>query len=73
MIEVARSTDPVRLAYLQATLKDQGIDSIQFDTAAGSLWPGAIPRRLMVEDRDAWRARIVVKDAEQAVDDEIDG
>ena len=68
MVEVAKTSDPVRLGYLQSALSDAGIESFAFDTAAGALWPGAIPRRLMVGDRDAWRARQVIQHAEAEVD-----
>lgn len=68
MIEVAKTDDLVRLGYLQAALNEAGIGSAVFDAAAGSLWPGAIPRRLMVEDRDAWRARKVIEAAEREVE-----
>jgi hypothetical protein len=64
MVEVAKTTDAVRLSYLQAALSGAGIDSVAFDTGAGALWPGAFPRRLMVEDKDAWRARHVIEQAE---------
>jgi len=67
-MEVARTTDPVRFAYLQSALNDAGIANMAFDSAAGGLWPGAFPRRLMVDDRDAWRARHVLKDAEAAIE-----
>ena len=68
MKEVARTADPVRLGYLQSALAEAGIDSVTFDAGAGSLWPGAIPRRLMVDDRDAWRARTVCGQAEAEAD-----
>ncbi len=68
MVEVAKTGDPVRLGYLQAVLADAGIESTMFDTAAGSLWPGAIPRRLMVDDRDAWRARQAISAAEADIE-----
>lgn len=73
MKEVAKTTDPVKLGYLQAALAAEGIDSTAFDTAAGSLWPGAIPRRLMVDDRDAWRARRVVEQALAEAEGNISG
>ena len=40
-----------------------GIESVVFDTAAGTLWPGAIPHRLMIDERDLWRAGHVLRDA----------
>ncbi len=63
MVEVARTHDPVRLTYLQALLAEAGVDSRVFDGAARATWPGAIPARLMVDDRDAWLARSVLADA----------
>ncbi len=68
MVEVAKTADPVRLGYLRSALAEAGIESFAFDSAAGALWPGAIPHRLMVEDRDAWRARQVIEHAEAEVD-----
>jgi len=68
MVEVAKTTDWVRLGFLQSALAEAGIESALFDTAAGALWPGAIPRRLMVSDRDAWKARIVIEKAELEIE-----
>jgi Putative prokaryotic signal transducing protein len=65
---VAKTCDPVRIGYLQSVLADAGIESFIFDAAAGALWPGAIPRRLMVEDHDGWRARRVIEAAEMESD-----
>ena len=62
MIEVANTTDPVRLSYLRAVLEQAGIASTVFDASAP--WPGAIPSRLMVADRDGWMARRILGDAE---------
>ncbi len=68
MVEVAQTSDAVRLSYLQAALSAAGIESFAFDAGAGALWPGAFPRRLMVEDRNAWRARHVIEQAETEVE-----
>ena len=66
MQELARTNDPVRLSWLQAVLRDAGIESVVLDQhtslVEGSI--GAIPRRLMVGDRDLARARAVLADAE---------
>ena len=51
------------MGYLQALLAEAGVGSTVFDGAAQSVWPGAIPARLMVEPKDAWMARSVLKDA----------
>ena len=69
MVEVAKTTDPVRLGYLRAALGQAGIECFAFDDGAGALWPGAFPNRLMVEDKDAWRARIVIEKADADVGD----
>jgi hypothetical protein len=58
MKELLRTNDPVRLSWLQALLRDSGIDSLVLDhhtsLVEGSI--GAIPRRLMVAERDYRRA-----------------
>jgi hypothetical protein len=58
MKELLRTNDPVRLSWLQALLRDAGIDSLVLDhhtsLVEGSI--GAIPRRLMVAERDYRRA-----------------
>jgi hypothetical protein len=54
MKELLRTNDIVRLSFLQSLLKDSGIDSLVLDhhtsLVEGSI--GAIPRRLMVAQRD---------------------
>jgi hypothetical protein len=62
MKELLRTNDPVRLSFLQALLRDAGIDTLVLDhhtsLVEGSI--GAIPRRLMVSKRDYGRARLVL-------------
>jgi Putative prokaryotic signal transducing protein len=62
MKELLRTNDPVRLSWLRALLKDSGVDSIVFDNhtslVEGSI--SAIPRRLMVAERDYPRARVLL-------------
>ena len=62
MKELLRTNDPVRLSWLQALLRDSGIDSLVLDhhtsLVEGSI--GAIPRRLMVSEHDYGRARALV-------------
>jgi len=62
MKELLRSNDPVRLSFLEALLRDSGIESLVLDhhtsLVEGSI--GAIPRRLMVHDHDYRRARSVL-------------
>ena len=65
MKELLRTNNPVRLSWLQALLSDRGIESLVLDhhtsLVEGSI--GAIPRRLMVSDRDLAHARAVLADA----------
>ncbi|HUC71598.1 MAG TPA: DUF2007 domain-containing protein [Stellaceae bacterium] len=62
MKELLRTNNPVRLSWLQALLTDSGIESVVLDhhtsLVEGSI--GAIPRRLMVADRDLIRARALL-------------
>ncbi len=59
MVELFRSNDPVLLSWAEAILAAEGIDAIVLDQftsiVEGSI--GAIPRRVMVIDADANRAR----------------
>jgi hypothetical protein len=57
VVEVERTFDVVRLSALRSILTDAGIDSVVFDAAAGALWTGAIPSRLVVHDEDIELAR----------------
>ena len=67
MRELLRTNDVVRLSWAQARLHDAGIDSLVLDhhtsLVEGSI--GAIPRRLMVAERDHKRARAVIASAEE--------
>ena len=68
MRELLRTTDTVRLSWLQAMLASAGIEAVILDTHTsiieGSI--GAIPRRLMVHDDDETRARAVLKEIGEA-------
>jgi hypothetical protein len=65
MRELVRTNDAVLLSFLQALLRDAGIEPVVFDTHTsimeGSI--GAIPRRLMVIDEDYEPARALVAEA----------
>lgn len=66
MKELLRTNNIVRLSWLQALLTDAGIGSVVLDQHTslieGSI--GAIPRRLMVAERDHPRARSLIVEAE---------
>ena len=65
MKELVRTNDIVRLSWLQALLASAGIEATVFDLhtsiVEGSI--GAIPRRLVVADRDHSRARALLAEA----------
>ncbi len=52
MIELLRTTDAIKLSAVKALLAEAGVEALVFDAAAGALWQGVIPQRLMVADRD---------------------
>ena len=67
MRELLRTNDVVRLSWVQAVLRDAGIDCLILDhhtsLVEGSI--GAIPRRLMVAEWDEAQARAVLRVAEE--------
>jgi hypothetical protein len=63
VIELERTSDPVRLSVLRSVLTDAEIDHYVFDTGAGNTWPGAIPMRLMVREEDIELARRAIAEA----------
>lgn len=67
MKELVKTNDPVLLSWLQALLRDGGIESVVFDAHMSILEgsAGAIPRRLMVIDDDYQRARAWLIDADE--------
>jgi Putative prokaryotic signal transducing protein len=69
MKELLRTNNAVRISWVQALLRDSGIDSLVLDhhtsLVEGSI--GAIPRRLMVAERDFPRARTLLADAGEDV------
>lgn len=65
MRTVALSNDPVRLSFLQVLLADAGIEAILLDAHASAVEGSisAIPRRLVVDERDEALARRVLQEA----------
>ncbi len=64
MTELMRSNDPVRLSLARALLQGEQIEVFELDVHMSALEGsiGILPRRLMVADRDAFRARAVLRD-----------
>lgn len=59
------TSDLMRLSFLQALLKDAGIESVVLDQHISALEGGigAFPRRLAVRDEDLARARAILREA----------
>ncbi len=72
MKELIRANDPVLLSWIVATLADEGIEAVVFDTHMSVLEGSvaAIPRRVMVLDEDHSRARRILVDAGELAGDE---
>ena len=70
MRELLRTTDPTMIAFATALLEGEDIDCFQMDVhmsvLEGSI--GVLPRRLMVADRDFFRASAVLKDNDLPVE-----
>ena len=64
MIELLRTNDLVKLSFLDAVLRDGGIEPIVLDQHMSVLEgsAAAIPRRLMVSDEDAEAARRILRE-----------
>ncbi|MEI4484722.1 DUF2007 domain-containing protein [Frigidibacter sp. MR17.14] len=64
MKEVLRTTDPTKIAYAMVLLQGEDIAAFQMDVhmsvLEGSV--GILPRRIMVADAEADRARRVLSD-----------
>lgn len=64
MREILRTNDPTVIAFSMALLRGEGIDAFVLDVhmsvLEGSI--GLLPRRLVVADADAFRARAVLRD-----------
>ena len=67
MRELVRSTDPVRISFLTALLREARIElqvmDIYISAVEGSI--GAFPRRLMVAEEDYDRAARILDDADE--------
>ena len=63
-----RSTNPIRLSFLQALLKDAGIEAVLLDQHISAVEGGigAFPRRLAVREEDAAAAERILRDAGEA-------
>ena len=65
---IAESSDPIRISFLAALLRDAGIACTVLDTHISAMEGGigAFPRRLAVASEDAARAQHVLQEAGEA-------
>ena len=71
MVTILRTTNAVRLSFLQTLLRDAGVDAEVFDGNISALEAGigAFPRRLVVNDAWEGTARHVLEQAGELYDD----
>jgi len=67
MVELIRTNDAVFLSWLMARLSGEDIEAVVLDAHAsvmeGSI--SAIQRRVMVIERDLWRAKDILREADE--------
>jgi len=70
VIELTRTNDIVFLGFVEALLRDAGLNPIVLDTHASIMEgsAGAIPRRLMVIEDEENDARRVLREADVTVE-----
>jgi hypothetical protein len=66
-----QTTDPTQIAFAKALLQGEGIDCFELDVNISILEgsTGIFPRRLMVAERDIWRAKMALSDNGLPVND----
>lgn len=62
MIELLKTSDRIRLHFLESYLREAGVRAFVFE--GGSPWPGAFPARLMVPEDEEDLARRLIDEAE---------
>jgi putative signal transducing protein len=72
MKELLRTTDIVRLSFLSALLRDAGVEPLVLDSHMSVLEgsANAIPRRLAVRDEDFSRAKWVLEESGEQLDED---
>ncbi len=65
MVELLRTNDPVLISFLTAFLKTNGLEAIvlDFHTSVLEGSANAIPRRVMIDDKQENRARYLLREA----------
>ena len=65
MIELVKTTDPVRLSYLKSLLTEAGLHPVLIEASA---YPGVLPARLQVPDDEAAQARRLIAEVDRDLD-----
>lgn len=63
MKQLIETNDPVLLTWIEALLRDSGIESLVFDPYVAQLGIPAVMRRVMVADDDLTRAQRLLDEA----------
>ena len=71
MVELVKTTNPVRLTYLQALLDDSNIPFVIFDQHISMLEAGigVFPKRIMVKKNLLLSAKTILQDAQEFYND----
>ena len=71
MVELVKTTNAIRLTFLQALLDDANIPFVVFDQQISMLGAGlsAFPNRIMVEKNYLLSAKTILKDAQEFYND----
>ena len=71
MVNLIQTTNLVRLSFVQALLRDSGIEAQVFDSNISAIEAGigAFPSRLMVDEERLHAAKSILADAGELYDD----
>ncbi|HZZ68263.1 MAG TPA: DUF2007 domain-containing protein [Phenylobacterium sp.] len=62
MVELLKTTDPVKLNVFKSLLEDAGLHPVVVEASA---YPGVLPVRLLVTDDEAPQARRLIAEVER--------
>ncbi|THD64043.1 DUF2007 domain-containing protein [Phenylobacterium sp.] len=65
MIELLKTTDPVRLNLFKSLMEEAGLHPVLVEASA---YPGVLPSRLLVTDDEAPMARRLIAEVERGLE-----